>query len=291
MRIFYALTLLFIASFMNAQDTLCTAAFSIDNSERMHLQLDAAMTDTNATYSWYTDGAFIADGASTNVLLYPGIREICLHVESPTCIADSCIWADVLCTNNTIKFQITSYGDSTGVYDTLRVQATNALIDVFNYSGITLTSNENFEWLECVDEFIDCIYLNVTPQTWWQLHADSITIVAEYISGGDGPVELQLYSDPGISHNSDAVLGIDCIWYSVENEEQVPLNVWPNPITDVLHFATAPDAIRLIDFSGKLIFEKTVKTERLALEHLPAGIYAVQARYGNVWKTARVMKY
>jgi hypothetical protein len=276
---------------MNAQDTLCTAAFSIDNSELMHLQLDAAMTDTNATYSWYTDGAFIADGASTNVLLYPGIREICLHVESPTCIADSCIWADVLCTNNTIKFKITSYGDSTGTSDTLNIMATNALLEVFSYTGFTLSPNQYIEWLECIDETIDCVSLVITPQTWWQLNADSITIEAEYISGGDGPILLQLYSNPDISHNYGELLGIECIWYSVENQEQEPLHVWPNPATDVLHFATAPDAIRLIDFSGKLIFEKTVKTERLELEHLPSGIYAIQARYGNVWKTARVMKY
>jgi hypothetical protein len=76
----------------------------------------------------------------------------------------------------------------------------------------------------------------------------------------------------------------------VENTESEPLLIWPNPVTDVLNFANAPGAIRLIDFSGKLIFEKNGKTNQLPLEQLPSGIYLVQARYGKVWKTARVIK-
>jgi hypothetical protein len=66
--------------------------------------------------------------------------------------------------------------------------------------------------------------------------------------------------------------------------------MWPNPATDVLNFATTPDAIRLIDFSGKMILEKKGKTSQLSIEQLPSGIYVVQARYGNVWKTARAIK-
>jgi hypothetical protein len=66
--------------------------------------------------------------------------------------------------------------------------------------------------------------------------------------------------------------------------------MWPNPATDVLNFATAPEAIRMIDFSGKLIFEKRGKTNQLSVEQLPSGIYVIQARYGDVWRTARVAK-
>jgi len=289
---FYALTLtlFFIASFMNAQDTLCNAAFAIDNSEPMHVQLDAGWIDSTATYTWTTEGGIIAEGTSSNVLLYPGIREICLHVETPTCEADSCTWTDVLCTNNTIKFKITSYGDSTGIFDTITIQAFNGLMEVFAYTGFTLTTNQHVEWLECVDETIDCMSLVISPQTLWQLHADSINLEAEYISGGEGPILLQILPEANSSPNFGELIGIDCIWYSVENQENEPLLMWPNPATNVLNFATAPDAIRLMDFSGKLITEKTRKTNQLSVEQLPSGIYIVQARYGEVWRTARVAK-
>ena len=289
---FYALTLtlLFIASFMSAQDTLCNAAFTIDNSEPMHVQLDAQWIDTTATYTWTTEGGIIAEGTSSNVLLYPGIREICLHVETPTCQADSCIWTDVLCNNNTIKFKLTSYGDSTGIFDTITIQAFNGLTEVFTYSGFTLTTNQHIEWLECIDETIDCVSLVISPQTLWQMNADSITLEAEFISGGEGPILLQILPEANSSPNFGELIGIDCIWYSVENQENEPLLMWPNPATDVLNFATAPDTIRLIDFSGKMILEKKGKTNVLSVEQLHSGIYVVQARYGSVWKTARAIK-
>ena len=292
MRKFYALalTLLLFASCMNAQDTLCNAAFSIDNSEPMHVQLDAAWVDSTATYTWTSEGGIIAEGSSSNVLLYPGIREICLHVETPTCVADSCMWTDVLCTNNTIKFKITSYGDSTGIFDTINIQAFNGLMEVFAYTGFTLTTNQHVEWLECLDETIDCVNLVISPQTLWHLHADSINLEAEYISGGEGPILLQILPAANSSPNFGELIGLDCIWYSVENHESEPLLLWPNPATDVLNFATAPDAIRLMDFSGKLITEKTRKTNQLSVEQLRSGIYIVQARYGDVWRTARIAK-
>ena len=285
-----ALTLLLFASCMKAQDTLCNAAFIIDNSEPMHVQLDAGWIDSTATYIWTTEGGIIAEGTSSNVLLYPGIREICLHVETPTCEADSCIWTDVLCTNNTIKFKITSYGDSTGIFDTINIQAFNGLMEVFAYTGFTLTTNQHVEWLECLDETIDCVSLVISPQTLWQLHADSINLEAEYISGGEGPILLQILPEANSSPNFGELIGIDCIWYSVENQESAPLLIWPNPATDVLNFTTAPDAIRLMDFSGKLIAEKTRKTNQLSVEQLPSGIYIVEARYGDVWRMARVAK-
>ena len=292
MRTIYllTLTLLLLASHMSAQDTLCNAAFTIDNSEPMHVQLDAQWVDTSATYTWSTEGGIIAEGTSSNVLLYPGIREICLHVETPSCQADSCIWTDVLCTNNTIKFKLTSYGDSTGIFDTINIQAFNGLTEVFAYSGFTLTTNQHIEWLECIDETIDCVSLVISPQTLWQLYADSINLEAEYISGGAGPITLQILPNAATSPNFGELIGIDCIWYSVENQENEPLLMWPNPATDVLNFATAPDAIRMIDFSGKMIFGKKGKTSQLSVDLLPSGIYVVQARYGNVWKTARVIK-
>jgi hypothetical protein len=284
------LALLLFASHMSAQDTLCNAAFAIDNSEPMHVQLDAQWIDTTATYTWTTEGGIIAEGTSSNVLLYPGIREICLHVETPTCQADSCIWTDVLCTNNTVKFKLTSYGDSTEIFDTITIQAFNGLNEVFTYTGLTITTNQHVEWLECVDEFIDCFDLVISPQTLWQLHADSINLEAEYISGGAGPIVLQILPNAATSPNFGELLGIDCIWYSVENQENEPLLIWPNPTTDVLNFATAPDAVMLLDLSGKTIVEHTGKTSQLSVERVPAGIYMVQARYGEVWRTARVAK-
>jgi hypothetical protein len=292
MRKFYSLTLnlLFISIFMSAQDTLCNAAFTIDNSEPMHVQLDAQWIDSTATYTWTTEGGIIAEGTSSNVLLYPGIREICLHVETPTCQADSCIWTDVLCTNNTIKFKLTSYGDSTGIFDTINIQAFNGLTEVFAYSGFTLTTNQHVEWLECIDETIDCVSLVISPQTLWQLYADSITLEAEYISGGEGPIVLQILPAANSSPNFGELIGIDCIWYSVENHESEPLLLWPNPATDVLNFATAPDALMLLDLSGKSIVEYTGKTKQLSVERLPSGIYILQARYGQVWRTACVAK-
>jgi hypothetical protein len=292
MRIFYALTLtlLFIASHMSAQDTLCNAAFTIDNSEPMHVQLDAEWIDTTATYTWTTEGGIIAEGTSSNVLLYPGIREICLHVETPTCEADSCMWTDVLCTNNTIKFKLTSYGDSTGIFDTINIQAFNGLEEVFAYTGFTLTTNQHVEWLECIDETIDCVSLVISPQTLWQLYADSINLEAEYISGGEGPILLQILPNAATSPNFGELLGIGCIDSGVENQESMPLLVWPNPATDVLNFATAPDALTLLDLSGKSIVEYTGKTKQLSVERLPSGIYILQARYGQVWRTACVAK-
>ncbi|MFM2201161.1 MAG: Secretion system C-terminal sorting domain [Bacteroidota bacterium] len=285
-----SLLLTSLAPRLIAQDTLCNAAFTIDNSDPMHVQLDAQWIETNAIYTWTTEGGIIAEGTSTNVLLYPGIREICLHVETPTCQADSCMWTDVLCTNNTIKFKLTSYGDSTGIFDTIIIQAFNGLTDVFTYSGLTLTTNQHVEWLECVDETIDCMSLVISPQTLWQVYADSITLEAEYISGGAGPIVLQILPNAATSPNFGELLGIDCIWLSVENHENEHLLMWPNPATDVLNFATAPDAIRLLDFSGKMILEKKGKTNQLSVEQLPSGIYVVQARYEKVWKTARVAK-
>ncbi len=292
MRTIYLLTLtsLFIASHMSAQDTLCNAAFTIDNSEPMHVQLDAEWIDSTAAYTWTTEGGIIAEGTSSNVLLYPGIREICLHVETPTCQADSCMWTDVLCTNNTIKFKLTSYGDSTGIFDTINIQAFNGLEEVFAYTGFTLTTNQHVEWLECLDETIDCVNLVISPQTLWQVYADSINLEAEYISGGEGPILLQILPNAATSPNFGELLGIGCISNSVKNQENDPLIMWPNPTTDVLNFATAPDAIRLFDFSGKMILEKKGKTNQLSVEQLPSGVYIVQARYENVWKTARVMK-
>jgi hypothetical protein len=275
---------------MSAQDTLCSAAFTIDNSEPMHVQLDAQWIDTTAAYTWSTEGSIIAEGTSSNVLLYPGIREICLYVETPTCQADSCMWTDVLCTNNTVKFKLTSYGDSTGIFDTIIIQAFNGLMEVFTYSGLTITTNQQLEWLECVDETIDCMSLVISPQTLWQLYADSITLEAEYISGGAGPILLQILPNAATSPNFGELLGIDCIWYSVENSENTPLHVWPNPASDMLNFAVAPDAIRLLDYSGKIIEEHTRKTSRISIEHLPLGMYLIQGRYGEEWKTSRVMK-
>ncbi|MFN5294919.1 MAG: T9SS type A sorting domain-containing protein [Flavobacteriales bacterium] len=282
--------LLLLVSPMSAQDTLCNAAFTIDNSEPMHVQLDAEWIDSTATYTWTTEGGIIAEGISSNVLLYPGIREICLHVETPTCQADSCIWTDVLCTNNTIKFKLTSYGDSTGIFDTIIIQAFNGLMEVFTYSGLTITTNQHVEWLECVDETIDCMSLVISPQTLWQLHADSINLEAEYISGGAGPIVLQILPNAATSPNFGELLGIDCIWYSVENTESTPLHVWPNPATDVLNFTEAPETIRVLDYSGKLVLDNKGKTTQLSIEQLPSGIYLVQARYGDVWRTARVAK-
>jgi hypothetical protein len=284
------LMLMLLASHMSAQDTLCNAAFTIDNSEPMHAQLDAQWIDSTATYTWSTEGGIIAEGTSSNVLLYPGIREICLHVETPTCQADSCIWTDVLCTNNTVKFKLTSYGDSTGIFDTIIIQAFNGLMEVFTYSGLTITTNQHVEWLECVDETIDCMSLVISPQTLWQLHADSITLEAEYISGGAGPIVLQILPNAATSPNFGELLGIDCIWYSVENTESAPLHFWPNPATDVLNFTSAPEEIRVLDYSGKLALENKGKTTQLAIDQLPSGIYVIQARYGDVWRTARVAK-
>jgi len=292
MRKFYSLTLnlLFISTFMNAQDTLCNAAFTIDNSEPMHVQLDATWIDTTATYTWTTEGGIIAEGTSSNVLLYPGIREICLHVETPTCEADSCIWTHVLCTNNTIKFKITSYGDSTGIFDTINIQAFNGLMEVFAYTGFTLTTNHHVEWLECINETIDCVSLVISPQTWWQLNADSITLEAEYISGGEGPILLQILPEANSSPNFGELMGIDCIWYSVENTESNSLHFWPNPVTDVLNFAHAPDAICLLDLNGKIVIEQTEKISQLSLSQLPAGIYVLHARFGDNYQTSRIAK-
>ena len=163
-------------------------------------------------------------------------------------------------------------------------------MEVFAYTGFTLTTNQHVEWLECLDETIDCVSLVISPQTLWQLHADSINLEAEYISGGEGPILLQILPAANSSPNFGELIGIDCIWYSVENQESEPLHLWPNPATEVLNFATAPDAIRLMDFSGKLITEKTRKTNQLSVEQLPSGIYIVQARYGEVWRMARVAK-
>ena len=285
-----SLLLTALAPRLIGQDTLCNAAFTIDNSDPMHVQLDAEWVDVNASYAWTTEGGQIAEGTSANVLLYPGIREICLHVQTPTCEADSCMMTDVLCTNNTIKFKITSYGDSTGIFDTINIQAFNGLTEVFAYSGFTLTTNQHVEWLECIDETIDCVNLVISPQTLWQVNADSITLEAEYISGGAGPIVLQILPNAATSPNFGELLGVDCIWLSVENHESEPLLIWPNPATDVLNFATAPDAIRLLDFSGKMILEKKGKTNQLSVEQLPSGIYVVQARYENGSKTARVIR-
>jgi hypothetical protein len=200
------------------------------------------------------------------------------------------MWTDVLCTNNNIKFKITSYGDSTGIFDPINIQAFNGLMEVFAYTGFTLTTNQHVEWLECVDETIDCMSLVISPQTLWHLHADSINLEAEFISGGEGPILLQILPVANSSPNFGELIGIDCIWYSVENHESEPLLLWPNPATDVLNFATAPDALMLLDLSGKSIVEYTGKTKQLSVERLPSGIYILQARYGQVWRTARVAK-
>jgi hypothetical protein len=132
--------------------------------------------------------------------------------------------------------------------------------------------------------------LVISPQTLWQLHADSINLEAEYISGGEGPILLQILPEANSSPNFGELMGIDCIWYSVENQENEPLLMWPNPVTNVLNFATAPDALMLLDLSGKSIVEYTGKTKQLSVERLPSGIYILQARYGQVWRTARVAK-
>jgi hypothetical protein len=291
MRKFFALTLTlqFIASYLNAQDTLCNAAFTIDNSEPMHVQLDAEWIDSTAAYTWTTEGGIIAEGTSSNVLLYPGIREICLHAETPTCEADSCLWTDVLCTNNTIKFKLTSFGDSTGIFDTINIQAFNGLEEVFAYSGFTLATNQHVQWLECLDETIDCVNLVISPQTLWQLYADSIQLEAEYISGGEGPILLQILPNAATSPNFGELLGIGCISSDVKNHDNTPLLIWPNPAADVLNFTTAPDALRLIDFSGKVILEKSEKTDKLSIQQIPAGIYLVQARSRNVWRKTRLI--
>jgi hypothetical protein len=275
---------------MNAQDTLCSAVFSIGNNEPMHVQLDAQWADTSAAYTWSTEGAIIAEGASSNVVLYPGIREICLHVETPTCAADSCMWTDVLCTNNTIKFRITSFGDSTGVIDTLNIVSLNALYEVFNYSGFTISTNEPIEWLECIDEGIDCIMLSVTPQTWWQVNADSIIIEAEYISGGDGPLDLQIYQNQNLSHYNGDVLGIDCIWYSVENTDAPMLDIWPNPSADKLHFNQPLERWYIVDLQGRVVSKSDTRTSSISIQELPEGLYVIHGLVGDAWLTTKVIR-
>jgi hypothetical protein len=197
----------------------------------------------------------------------------------------------VLCTNNTVKFKLTSYGDSTGIFDTITIQAFNGLNEVLTYTGLTITTNQHVEWLECVDETIDCMSLVISPQTLWQLHADSINLEAEYISGGAGPIVLQILPNAATSPNFGELLGIDCIWYSVENTESTPLHFWPNPATDVLNFNTAPDAIRLLDLNGKIVFEQTEKTKQHIIEPLPAGIYVLHAQFGDTYQTSRIAKH
>jgi hypothetical protein len=292
MRKFYALafTLMLFASCIYAQDTLCNAAFTIDNSEPMHVQLDASWIDNDANYTWTSEGGVIAEGASANVLLYPGIREICLHVETPTCAADSCMWTDVLCTNNTIKFKLTSYGDSTGIFDTINIQAFNGLEEVFAYTGFTLTTNQQVEWLECLDETIDCVNLVISPQTLWQLHADSINLEAEYISGGEGPILLQILPNAASSPNFGELLGIDCIWNNIENHESEQLLIWPNPATDQINFNRIADEVMVTDLSGKVAEMQSGRISKLSIGQLSHGVYLVKVRYGNNWSITRVVR-
>ena len=126
--------------------------------------------------------------------------------------------------------------------------------------------------------------------TQTQDYTDSINLEAEYISGGAGPILLQILPAANSSPNFGELIGLDCIWYSVENHIRESLLIWPNPATDVLNFTTAPDAVTLLDLSGKTIIEHPGKTRQLSVEQVPSGIYIVQARYGDVWKTARVAK-
>ncbi len=80
----------------------------------------------------------------------------------------------------------------------------------------------------------------------------------------------------------------------VKNMEPFHINIYPNPITDVVHINTQVDitSIELLDNNGRIITEQIVngKTTQLDLNHLQNGIYLLQIQSKNQTITKKLIK-
>ncbi|MCL2414278.1 MAG: T9SS type A sorting domain-containing protein [Bacteroidales bacterium] len=76
-------------------------------------------------------------------------------------------------------------------------------------------------------------------------------------------------------------------------ETQSPVNVFPNPFTDILHIADAEGfKLQVLTQTGAVVHTQRITTslEAVNLQHLPAGIYILRLEKDGQIRTARVIK-
>lgn len=82
---------------------------------------------------------------------------------------------------------------------------------------------------------------------------------------------------------------------SLKNEDQIVVNVYPNPVSDLLiikQVTSEPKLVTIYNVLGQELFKTTIDKDRntVSLGHLNTGIYYVRIAFDNLITTKRVLK-
>lgn len=100
-----------------------------------------------------------------------------------------------------------------------------------------------------------------------------------------------------INHNRDFLYDIVCTYASINEAENVAVNVWPNPakdnVTVQLSKTEGKVSYKVMDINGKTVLSGTKNPENSAItistESLAGGVYTVHVQSGVYSKTAKVV--
>lgn len=93
------------------------------------------------------------------------------------------------------------------------------------------------------------------------------------------------------SKDKTAELSTDCQYLSKSELSLTETLFYPNPIEDMLYFEEPMSAIRLVDYSGRVIQEYKYTTDRINLASLTDGVYFIVGRTaGGEYVGGKVVK-
>lgn len=100
-----------------------------------------------------------------------------------------------------------------------------------------------------------------------------------------------------INHNRDFLFDIVCTYASVEENDKLSVNTWPNPASDILSVQLSEVSgnmnYKLVDMNGRVVLfgNKTVNnnTIQISVETLSNGLYTLLVNNGQSSKTAKVV--
>jgi len=64
---------------------------------------------------------------------------------------------------------------------------------------------------------------------------------------------------------------------SLEEEEEIGIKVYPNPVQNILYFSEEVAHIRITDFSGKIAIQSSASAKSVNVGHLATGVYLLTA--------------
>lgn len=171
-----------------------------------------------------------------------------------------------------LKIVADNYGDETSWQITDEVGQI-----VFQENGIS--NNQIYNKQMCLDRDI-CYTFSI-------FDSNNDGICCDF---GNGYFELnnQLFSG-----NFDDQTNVDiCQLLSIDNSNQKSLTIFPNPFSDYLYFESNNkiSKIKIIDITGKLIYQSFVKNENINLSFLKQGIYIAQIKTTSEIITKKIIK-